>query len=404
MALAGLAGAADGAAADQPNVLVIMPDDMRADDLRSMPKTRRAFAGGIRYRNAYATTPLCCPSRTTIFTGQYTHNHGVWMNYNHPDAVGQPWPVAAHTWPVALDAAGYRTALAGRYMNSWDKLEGTNPPGFDSYTYFRNHDPRADPGASAALRRFVARDSDSPWAAVMSLRSPHDPYTPLPRFQRAPVRPFPASPAWGEVALSDKAPEVNAEAHDDKPTTRRWHRGRSRELRATDQAIARLLRKVGDDALVILLSDNGWLLGENGLSGKPWPYENSIRVPMMLRWPGHVEAGTEDRTVANVDVAATIYEAIGIEPAVEQDGVSLLSDVVRERLFLESAEDNTTSWEAMLDDNRYYIRWGSGWVEDYDLDSDPFTLQASNVPDPAAEAQLDQAAACAGPGCVYDGG
>src|SRR5918997_6132814 len=113
----------------RPNILIIITDDQRRSTIRHMPKTRRWFArGGRHFLRAYATTPLCCPSRASIFTGRYAHNHGVENN-----ALAQTLDQRT-TIQRYLQRAGYHTALIGRYLNRWPLEE--DPPYFDEWAYF----------------------------------------------------------------------------------------------------------------------------------------------------------------------------------------------------------------------------------------------------------------------------
>ena len=116
--------------AQAPNVLIIVTDDQRASDTLSvMPETRRLFArNGTRYSNAFAATPLCCPSRATILTGRYAHNTRVRTN-NQATKLDP-----ATVFPRLLRAAGYRTGLVGKFMNSWPAASA--PPHFDRYAVF----------------------------------------------------------------------------------------------------------------------------------------------------------------------------------------------------------------------------------------------------------------------------
>lgn len=117
----------------RPNILFVLTDDMRADDLRYMPKTRNLLANrGVEFKNAFVTRSLCCPSRATIFRGQYAHNHRVWVNvppmggFQRFRELGREKSTIA-TW---LDDAGYDTVLIGKYLNSYDDTTHV-PPGWD---------------------------------------------------------------------------------------------------------------------------------------------------------------------------------------------------------------------------------------------------------------------------------
>jgi arylsulfatase A-like enzyme len=123
-------------AARGPNILIIVTDDQRAGTLGVMPQTRRWFQQqGTTYTNAFATTPLCCPSRSSILTGRYAHNHGVLKNF-----MGGRLDHAT-TIERRLDQAGYTTGIAGKFLNSWKPED--DPPNFDRWAIFN---PHIDPG------------------------------------------------------------------------------------------------------------------------------------------------------------------------------------------------------------------------------------------------------------------
>ncbi|MDQ3981862.1 MAG: sulfatase-like hydrolase/transferase, partial [Actinomycetota bacterium] len=116
---------------ERPNVLIIVTDDQRErDEMLVMPETLRIFGeGGTRFTHAFATTPQCCPSRASIFTGRYAHNTGVRRNQ---DALNLNQMVTMQRY--LQQRAGYKTALVGRYLNAWDIAE--NPPFFDRWALF----------------------------------------------------------------------------------------------------------------------------------------------------------------------------------------------------------------------------------------------------------------------------
>ena len=193
---------------EPPNVLIIVTDDQRYDGLEVMDRTRRIFRRhGTRFRHAYTTTPLCCPSRATILSGQYAHNHGVRDN---------KLPIELErkrTWPVALDEAGYRTALFGKYLNQFSHTRP--PPGFDEYFFPRYKDPDADADLARRAVSFAA-SAAGPWAIYLAPHSPHEPWTPPERFADADVGPYPDTPAQQETDYSDKP--VRASYVDDDVT------------------------------------------------------------------------------------------------------------------------------------------------------------------------------------------
>ena len=405
-----------------PNILVVVTDDQRTGSMRWMPKTRRLLRGGGRtFTNAVVTTPLCCPSRASIFSGKYIHNHGVAGN-------GTPGQIRAYdheqTWPEVLQEAGYTTALAGKYMNHWPREK--QPPSFDFYSWAdggdaRRADKRIDTLRVHDARRFVrkAEDDDGrPWALTVSLHAPHTAYDPPPRYRDLRAGPFPRNAGTRERDLSDKA-RVVRDLQASNPKIQASWLGHAQTLKATDDLLARLtddLRRRGElrETLIIFISDNGYMMGEHGLTKKTWPYLGSIEVPLLVRWPGHVKAGSRSADlVANIDIAATVFDGAGVEADYATDGRSLLSGEPREWILLEGPRlhDNSPfeAWDAYLDRDAHFIQWRdeAHHRELYDLGSDPFEIE-SLLADPgpgnedAAEeyaALVERARTCVGGDC-----
>ena len=374
-----------------PNVLLVITDDQRYDGMEVMPRTERAFGErGTAFTNAYVTTPLCCPSRASIFTGQYAHNHGVWDNHD-PSELDQ-----STTWPLALHRAGYTTAIFGKYLNRWP--QGAVPEGFDEAKI--TADTGSDRNTMRRARRFLDT-APEPWALVVGFHAGHEPWDAWSRYE--PVGDSPLYP-W-EFDLADKASVVRDWPHLTERQGRwRW-RAQRRELIPADRRAAELARTAGGDALSMFLSDNGYLMGEHQVGGKLWPYMESVHVPMYARGPGFAPGSVSDALVANIDLAPTIYGITGVEPLVPQDGRSLLAGTERDWLLLEGPSQREVlgkpweKWNGYLSLDREYVRWAGGWVEDYDLGSDPWRLEAENTADPAIDALLDEAATCWAAAC-----
>jgi arylsulfatase A-like enzyme len=336
-----------------PNILVILTDDQRATGTVTpvaMPSTLEWFAvGGIKYPNAYATTPLCCPSRASLFTGQYAHNHRVLAN-DQAENMDQDTTVQA-----ALQRAGYLTGFTGKYMNGWPFVR--RPPHFDRWSMVDKgyHDPRVNRNGTVVrghgygtevIRRealsildwFETRDPQAPWLLFVHTFAPHAPLEVEREHRDAPVGPWDGNPAVKEKHLSDKPPYVK---HNPNPVTlkegRRFRRLQLRMLMTVDELVDDLLTVTDENTFAMFLSDNGFMWGEHGLGGKVAPYQQSPKIPMYLRWPGHVSPGVKDqRLAAVIDVAPTIFDATGVAPGWEVDGRSLLTDTTRNHLLLES--------------------------------------------------------------------
>jgi arylsulfatase A-like enzyme len=432
---AGPGGAAGpGGVARRPNVLVLVTDDARAETLQAMPKTRRWLAdGGVTFSQGFATTPSCCPSRASILSGRYVHNHGV-LRQRLGERLDQRTTLARY-----LKDAGYGTAMAGKFLNRWSLRRP--PPHFDRYAqanggYYDqlwqvDGELRRVPTYSTtfigdqalAYLEELEGDDDRPWFLYLAPFAPHDPRVPEPRYagDRFPdldgVGGTGAEVAGAPAYLRGRPPAAPAEVAD-------LRTGQLRTLLSVDDLVDRVLGRLAgtgelDDTLVFYLSDNGYSWGEHRHVGKFVPYTESIKVPFLVRWPGRLPAGTvDDRLVATVDIAPTVLDAAGIapDPGDPVDGRSLLDGRRRERLLAEYWRDQANApgirdWAALRTAGWQYVEnydqpGGGTFREFYDLARDPGmerNLLADDDPgnDPPATlaAELAAARACAGASC-----
>jgi arylsulfatase A-like enzyme len=418
----------------RPNILVILTDDQRAAGTvtpLAMPATRRWLReGGTRFSNAFATTPLCCPSRASIFTGQYAHNHGVRRNddagaLDHRDTVQR-----------YLHDAGYLTALVGKFLNLWPL--DRRPPHFDRYTLvgLGYQDPQVNKdGHIVQVNRYstdyVATRSRSmildfedrdatPWMLFVHPRAPHGPFDIKKKYQDAPVGRWGLNPAVREQNLSDKPPYVRHQEPNPKKA-RSLRRDQLRMLMSVDDLVAKAFNALVEaeelqDTLVIFLSDNGFMWGEHSLFAKTHAYLQSAEIPLYVRWPGHVPTGTGDpRLAANIDVAPTILEAAGVEAQHVLDGRSLLGTAPRDHLLLESffhhPQKDIPKWASYLSSSIQYTEYYADnettriFREYYELGPDPWQLRnrlgpGQQPPPPGSvavvKAQLDRDRSCQG--------
>ena len=435
------AGRGSGRAGDhaaqksRPNVLVIVTDDARVETLQAMPKTRRWIGdAGTTFSNGFAPTPSCCPSRASIFSGRYVHNHGV-LRQQLAGHLDQTTTLASY-----LEDAGYHTAMAGKFLNRWPLK--TPPPGYDRYALANGGYYDQLWAVDGAVRRvptysttfigdqFLAdldsfeRDDATPWFAYLATFAPHDPRVPEPKYAKATfpeldkVGPSTVPPVTGKPRyLADRASVSLAEAA-------RVRTGQLRTLLSVDDLVDRVMRRLSnsgelDNTLVFFLSDNGYAWGEHRHVGKFVPYTESIKVPFVVRWPGHLAAGTvDDRMVATIDIKPTVLAAAGIplRDGDVVDGRSLLDGGRRERLLAEYWLDQANApgirdWAALRTPAWQYIEdydqpGGATFREFYDLTSDPGmerNLLADHDPanDPPAgiQAELAAARACKGADC-----
>jgi arylsulfatase A-like enzyme len=409
---------APGEGEPPPNVLVILSDDQRRGTLGVMPRTRRWFArGGTTFTNAFATTPVCCPSRASILTGRYAHNHAVTTN-RQPYSLDQ-----GSTVQRRLQEAGYRTAMLGKYLNRWrleddpphfDRWVMMAPPGYQNVRF--NIDGRlrtvarystdflAD-RAAALIKQF--EQGGDPWFLFVAPYAPHEPFVPARRHRTARVPRLRPNPAMLERDRRDKPLWVQRRSHPLRKA-QRIRRQQLRMLMSLDELVGKLMRTVAKEGadrrtLAFFLSDHGFLWSDHGLKGKNHPYTNSIRMPMLARWTGRIPAGGKDRRLAaNIDVPATILDVAGIEPEPPIDGRSLLGDHRRSRLLTEAwPENHVPHWASVLTPRYQYIEYyedETGKVffrEYYDLVNDRWQLvnllgdrDPSNDPPAAHLAQL----------------
>jgi arylsulfatase A-like enzyme len=413
-------------------------DDQR-DGLEVMPKTRQWFQeGGTSYPWGFDTTPICCPSRTSIMTGRYTHNHHVRSNGR-----GQAMNLDQETTVQRyLQQAGYRTAIYGKYLNKWPL--DVSPPYFDRWAVFTrtpNHSAEAymdgpwnvngkvrtvGTYSTTFIRKravsFVKGDSSQPWYLYLAPPAPHRPFVSEPAFANAPISTWKGNPAVFEADRSDKAPYVRT-AHTTFERGQQLRTAQLRTLMSVDVLVEEVLKTLQatgqlENTLAFFISDNGYFWGEHGLEGKPPPYLQATRVPFMARWPGHLGEGVKDRRlVANIDITPTILQATGIspDPAKPVDGRSLLDPAwTRDRLLLENfAASNAPRWASTVTRTSQYIEYYKSddrtiaFREYYDLTKDPWQLlnlfhdgDPTNDPDQAPlRAVLARDRGCVGSTC-----
>ena len=395
---------------DSPNILVFMTDDQRAsaDGLSVMDDLRHIFGDeGTYFPNAVATTPLCCPSRASIFTGKYVHNHGV-TTQNNATNMPQQW-----TMQYQLKQHGYSTAIVGKYLNNWSgpkpHFDYANKSGiFTNYYSSGRYTTTVQTGMATGLLNTFENNDAKPWLMYVYPFAPHLPAVPEKQYASAPVPAWVDNLARTESDLSDKPLFVQRKGSTvSKSTVMNQRANMIRTLYSVDDLIERIMARLDalgeDNTLAFFLSDNGWMWYEHKLTDKQVAYNDSVRIPMYVRWPGHVSAGVVDRRiVANIDIAPTVYDAAGVTPTYSPDGKSMLSSAVRDHILTEFRAANP--WKALWHPQWMYAEYDNGFREYYAPD-DPWQLdngfKTSDPPTDAAElsSALQKDFNCSGAAC-----
>ena len=421
---------------EKPNILLVVSDDQPLRSMETMPVTRRWMnRAGVKYTHAYATTPVCCPSRATLLTGQYAHNHRVTTNSR--DSVLQ----LDHESTVQkiLSDNGYLTAAYGKYLNAWSLY--TPPPYFDEWAVI----PRAKDAYSGGQwnvqgvvesvstygTTFVgekatdfierAHDSDQPWFMYLAPPAPHFPYEPEGKYRSLKVSKWDGDPSNFDSDDGDMPPYVRAA----RKTFSEGRSVRNRQLitlKSLDDMIAELkgtLKSIGelDNTLVIYISDNGFLWGQHHFINKYVPYVESVRIPAFISWPDGLAPGKDERVVGTIDITPTILDAAGFDPRQELpvDGRSLLDrSWSRQEILIEAwkASNAVPPWAGLISPRKSYVTYYAEnnftptFHEYYKLLKDPYQMtnllgDDSRRNDPANRRELARrlrrARTCAGP-------
>lgn len=335
--------------APRPNILVLVTDDQRADclgctghPLLKTPNIDRLATEGVLFRNAFVTTSICCISRASIITGRLARNHRV-PDFNTP----LPAEVLAESFPALLKKAGYRTGCFGKWgiggkppqdtFDVWDAWGGQG-------NFFHDVD-----GQKVHNSEYLARKTEEflrgckpsqPFCLVVYYKSPHEPYQPDPRDadlfkddRITPPRTY-AQEHFERMPAFIRNSEGRTRAMKGHPTPESYQEFVKQYLRCiagVDRSVGRILGmlqelKMANDTAIVYSADNGFFLGEHGLSHKWLMHEESIRVPMIVRYP-RLPADTRgqrlDPMVLNIDIAPTVLDLAGVEAPKGVDGRSL---------------------------------------------------------------------------------
>ncbi|UYM04366.1 sulfatase family protein [Solicola gregarius] len=371
-----------GMGSRRPNIVWIMTDDMRQDELgdKWMRRTRKLIARqGVTFQNSFAPTPLCAPARASFLSGKYVQNHRV-------RGVKDPYGFRSfrdrNTLPVWLRKSGYNTAYLGKYINGYGRQNRRNgrpseryvPPGWSdwrasldnhgTYNYYNTHLNRNGKRQSLAgkyqttqygrigssiIKRYAARKK--PFFFNLSFTAPHHGGPREPDDRKGVKSPARAIKSIGKFdrqtrrlpdpdgepgnrrkpAVVSKKPALTKRARN---SARSAYRQRAEAGSTVDQQVKRLmgtLRRTGelDNTYVIFTSDNGYLLGEaRRVQGKTLPYDASLATPLAIRGPGIPRGGVRKDPFTSIDFASTIADMAKAKVRAKVDGMSML-DVAR---------------------------------------------------------------------------
>ena len=417
----------------RPNFIFILIDDLRWDDLSiaghpfvKTPNIDRIGREGAQFRNAFITTPLCSPSRASFLTGQYAHTHGIQDNVDRS--------IASHkliTFPLLLQQSGYATAFIGKWHMGNDDSQR---PGFDRWVSFKGQGSYLDPDINEdgndvkpngyitdLLNRyaleFIRQQHDKPYLVYLAHKAIHpevmqhddgsvnladaERFIPAERHRnmfsgkKIQRRPNAMRPPTGKPALLRKIgdlPPLGANTG----TREEAVLGRLRSLMAIEEGIGEILRALKetdqlDNTVIVFTSDNGYFYGEHGLSvERRLAYEESIRMPLLIRYPKTIKAGTvRDEFALNIDIAPTLLELAGVSTPTPMDGRSLVpllkgaKSEWRKSFLIEYYSDRVfprirqLGYKAIRNERWKYIHYFEleGMDELYDLKADPYEMR-----------------------------
>ncbi|MFM9023947.1 MAG: sulfatase-like hydrolase/transferase, partial [Planctomycetaceae bacterium] len=436
-----LAGVVRAQTGSRPNIVLFYVDDLRHDglgvtghDFVQTPNLDQRVAGqGMNFRNSFVNCPLCSPSRASLMTGQYATTHGYTVNDDVNSVPDERLPIYQH----ALRAAGYRTALVGKWhMDSY--LEAR--PGFDYWAAFQGQGVHVNPqlrvkkdaapaitvngtGFTTTVLTDYALDflrdygtggsRAEPFALTLSFKAVHAPhgdqYTASGGSYAGQVidRPPNATPAYGGYDINDEKPVFSRPGLGGLTLNNTMGNSvqisQMEMMKDIDANIGRVLdaleaKGLDDDTLVIFTSDNGFFWGEHGRGDKRLAYEESIRVPLLMKGPGVDPGRTSDALVTNIDVAPTILRAAGVAVPKSMQGQplnGLLSgsgDLVRDAVYAEyypeEKQPGIPRWEAVRSTTHLYIAYpdlGTQFDELYDVVHDAYQVNNLLQPGPAEQ-------------------
>lgn len=415
----------------RPNIVFLLTDDQRADDLGcygnktiKTPNIDSLARCGVRFTRFFVTSSICMASRASYFTGRVERRHA--CNFYYRNLAVNDW---ARSYPALLKQAGYHTGFIGKFgVIVTGRKDGLPVEDFDSFDGFRGQGeyfpegrqgPHMDQLMSEQAQRFLrgAAKQGKPFCLSVSFKAPHDPLTPAPAFTGLyrDERPYLSAPLpFREI---EGLPPVFAESawyarlswQQHCTTKSRLHefiRQRYRLIAGVDAAVGQILEELKtlgleDNTVILFASDNGYYYGEHGLNTKFYLHEESIRVPLIVMDPRKPDrtGATVDSLTANIDLAPTLLDLAGLPAPDDMQGRSLLPLLRgekptqwREAVFCENlAKERRPMCDALRTRDWKYIAYFETQPlqeELYFLANDPF--EQHNLAADPAHAKLKQ--------------
>jgi N-acetylglucosamine-6-sulfatase len=433
-----------------PNHLLIITDDQPhfMQNASITPKIAAQIANaGLKWvQGSWANIPVCGPARATIFTGKLAHNHGVWTNASYEGGgIHTAFKdLEDDTIATRLKAKGVRCGIFGKYQNgypayvknsdgSFNEGRAVPPPGWDRFVIILAEDGDAEETfrvnrhgvewrptwantdtalISSEIRNWLTASEQlsAPWFAIMATQSPHDPYRPsLEHADDYDGVQLPNWASYNEADMSDKPQELRAQPNITDPggldhsELRQWYEGKLEEIRDVDDAVGEVVQALTDsgqlnNTYVWFTSDNGYMFGHHRLARKEQPYEESARVPFIVRgpgvpvgkfvgqtslagpWTGHIDIPRTILSTYDADLSGTdgrdlryVFHAGGAKPSGWRN--RMLLEMNTEWSGGAVAPAGARIWQAMVRQKAAHYKairrppWGPSW-EFYNLDND----------------------------------
>lgn len=418
--LTAVCGAAPATAQTPPNILAIVTDDQRAEQVLYMPNLMALAAESVRFNRAFVASPLCSPNRSSLLTGLAVHMHRI--DCNDLAAARFHTSYAAQHLGAWLQASGeYYTCYVGKWMNGveqatmpfwpyvapgWDEWHVfVGQGGYDDYKLIQKigtgtatvtrYTEYSTTKLGTLVRQCIERaPAEKPVFVIYAPKAPHAPHQMEFEADKHHGAPFPDTPATNEADVSDKPAYIQQLpllTSTEMTAARNQYKKQVGQLQSLDRQIPLLRERLTltgrwDTTYVFYTSDNGYLAAEHRLlNGKSCAYDPCVRVPFFVRVPGATPR-VDDRLVSTLDLTSTIVQLAGVTPPWELNGRNLLPLIAdptiawRHELLVELLqEDNHRPPFRMIvaDDGSFdtYVEYLHGETEFYPLDVDPNQLQ-----------------------------